>query len=119
MLEYETFSHRGEDLASALMLCPCCRNWVSFILECRNAEHRKVEEQKTEEQKVEEQKVEERKVEEQKVEEQKVEEQKVEEQKVEEQKVDILGVFLGQLQTEACNYNGSGLNSRMSGIPEV
>ena len=25
-------------------------------------------------------------------------------------------MFLGRLQTEACNYNGSGLNSGMSGI---
>ena len=59
MSEYKTFSHRGEDLASALMLCPCCRNQVSSILECGNAECGKVEEQKVEERKVEEQKVEE------------------------------------------------------------
>ena len=75
MSEYETFSHRGKDLASALMLRPCCRNWVSSIsecgnVECGNAEHGKMEKQK-------------------------VEERKVEERKVEEWKVDILGVFLG------------------------
>ena len=69
MLEYETFSHRGEDLASALMLRPRCRNQVSSIsecgnAECGNAEHGKMEEQKVEEWKVEERKVEERKVEE-------------------------------------------------------
>ena len=61
MLEYKTFSHRGEDLASALMLHPCCRNRVSSISECRNVEHGKVEEEKTEEQNMEEQKVEEQK----------------------------------------------------------
>ena len=49
MSEYEMFSHRGEDLASALMLCPHCMNRVSFISECRNAEHGKAEEQKMEE----------------------------------------------------------------------
>ena len=64
MSEYKTFSHRGEDLASALMLRPRCRNQVSSIsecgnAECRNAEHGKMEKQKAEEQKVEEQKVEE------------------------------------------------------------
>ena len=66
MSGYKTFSHRGEDLASALMLCPRCRNRVSSILECGNAEHGKMEKQKVEEQKVEEQKVEEQKVEERK-----------------------------------------------------
>ena len=81
MSEYKTFSHRGEDLASALMLRPHCRNQVSSISECRNVERGKAEEQKMEEQKMEERKVEERKVEEQKVEEWKVEEQKVEERK--------------------------------------
>ena len=69
MSEYETFSHRGEDLASALMLRPRCRNQVSSISECGNAEHGKMEEQKVEEWKVEVWKVEERKVEEWKVEE--------------------------------------------------
>jgi hypothetical protein len=32
----ETISRRGEDLASALMLCPHCRNWVTSISECGN-----------------------------------------------------------------------------------
>ena len=58
------FSHRGEDLASALMLHPRCRNQVSSILECGNAEcgiveHGKAEEWKTEEWKVKERKAEE------------------------------------------------------------
>ena len=71
MLEYKTFSHRGEDLASALMLCPHCRNQVSSISECGNVECGKAEEQKAEEWKTEEWKVEEWKVEEWKVEERK------------------------------------------------
>ena len=33
-----TLSCRGEDLASALMLCPHCRNQVSSILESGNVE---------------------------------------------------------------------------------
>ena len=59
MSEYETFSHRGEDLASALMLRPHCRNQVSSISECGNAECGNAERGKMEEQKVEEWKVEE------------------------------------------------------------
>ena len=31
----------------------------------------------------------------------------------------ILGVFLGRLQTEACNYKRSGLYSGMSEITEI
>ena len=62
MSEYEMFSHRGEDLASALMLRPRCRNWVSSISECRNVECRNAQCGKMEKQKVEERKVEERKV---------------------------------------------------------
>ena len=76
MSGYKTFSHRGEDLASALMLHPHCRNRVSSILECGNAECGNVECGNAEHGKMEKQKVEEQKVEEQKVEEQKVEERK-------------------------------------------
>ena len=83
MSEYETFSHRGEDLASALMLGPHCRNcqWVSSILECGNAECRNVECRNAEHGKMGKQKAEEWKVEEWKVEEQEAEEQEVEEWK--------------------------------------
>ena len=38
-----TLSRRGEDLASALMLHPHCRNQVSSISECRKVEEQKVE----------------------------------------------------------------------------